>query len=101
LAERRFFLRLEVVIVVLQPKELFRFSHSVVQLAVTHQHPKIQQVTAVAAGKISPSFLPPRLIFRLLPDHRWYYQRTTPCPPDVLWKQVFRNSFGVVPQFFR
>jgi hypothetical protein len=48
------FLRLEVVIVVFQAKKLFRFSHCVVQLAVTHQHPEIQQVTAVSAGKVSP-----------------------------------------------
>jgi hypothetical protein len=43
-----------VVIVVFQAKKLFRFSHGVVQLAVTHQHPEIQQVTAVTAGKVSP-----------------------------------------------
>jgi hypothetical protein len=95
----RFFLRFEVVIVVFQAKKLFRFSHGVVQLAVTHQHPEIQQVSAVTAGKICPCFLPPRLIFRLFAGSPFI--ASAPLSLQMSFRKGISQLFRRCPTIFR
>jgi hypothetical protein len=73
-----------VVIVVFQAEKFFSLAHRIVQLAVTNQHPQIEQIPAVTTGEISPVLFPPRLIFRLFPASPStlpaHHSRPSRCP---------------------